>query len=94
MAKVNEENQSFMGGLEKLTGILTELTEKLDAHIETCNTNDEELTGLNTGKTEEEIRREDEIVAQIAVPLINTLDSISAVLNSATKKIMEMTVEQ
>jgi hypothetical protein len=92
-APCNGEETSFMDGLEKMTGILNGLAEKLDAHAESLGTSEEEIAELNTGKTEEEIEREDAIAAQIAAPLINTLDSISAILNEATGKIMDLTAK-
>ena len=92
---VNTEGESsFMEGLEKLAGILTGVAEELEDLAESYGPSDEELAELNAGKTQEEIDLEDEMAAQIAAPLVNALDSISGILNSATLKVMEMTAEQ
>ena len=34
----------------------------------------------------------DELAEQVVEPLVNALDSISAILNSATEKVMEMSI--
>jgi len=90
----DNREDAFMDGLVKLTGILSGVAEKLDDLAESFSTSEEEIAELNAGKTEEEIIREDAIAAQIVAPLVNALDSISTVLNSATKKIMEMSTEK
>jgi hypothetical protein len=90
MAMAKGEN-GFMGGLERLTDILTGVAEGLDNLAESFNTSDEELAELNAGKTEEEIAQEDEIAAQIAAPLVSALDSMSIIINGATAQVAEMT---
>jgi phage terminase Nu1 subunit (DNA packaging protein) len=77
-----------------MVDILTDAAEKLDDLAESFSTSDEELAELNAGKTQEEIDEEDEIAEQIAAPFVNALDSMTAILNSATEEIMKMTSEE
>jgi len=80
----------FMDGLEKIAGILTGVAGKLDVLADSFGTSEEELAKLNAGKSKKEIEREDAIAAQIAAPLVNALDSMSAILNGANEEIMDM----
>jgi hypothetical protein len=90
----SDGEDSFMDGFEKLTGILTGLADKLEAHAESLGTSEEEIAELNKGKTEGQIRLEDAIAAQIAAPLVNALDSMSAIINDANEKIMDMIFDE
>jgi hypothetical protein len=84
---------AFMDSLEKLADILTGVAEELDSLAESFGVSDEELAGLNAGKTEEEIAEEDEIAARIAAPLVSALDGMIAILNGATAKVAAMAAE-
>jgi len=95
-ASFKEEDTSFNGedafidGLEKLAGILTGVAEKFDALADSFGVSEEEIDELNAGKTEDQIRLDDAISSQIAAPLVNALDSMTAILNSANEEIMDM----
>jgi hypothetical protein len=98
-APLNEEGSSFdgedafMDGLEKLAGILTGVAEKLDNLAESFGTSEEEIAEPNDWETEEEVGQEDAAAAMIAAPLVNALNSMSAILEGATEKIMDMIFE-
>jgi len=84
---------SFMEGMERICGILDKVVEGLENIVDSLDTSDEELGELNAGKTEEEIDLEDKIAEELAVPLVNALDGMTAILNGATEKIIDMIVE-
>jgi hypothetical protein len=88
-----DEDFAFMDGIDKITGILTGVAGQLDDLAESLDASDEEIEGLNAGKTTEEIAQEDAIAAKIAAPIVNALDGISAILNGATAQVCEMTAE-
>ena len=87
------ETDAFIDDLKKLTDVLSGVKGQLDGLAKSLNTSDEELAELNAGKTAGEIEEEDALVALITAPLVNTLDSISGILNGAAMKIKEMTPE-
>ena len=91
--EMSNGESAFMDGAEKLTDILTGVAEALDNLAESFGTGEDEIAEINAGKTQEEIDLEDAIAAQIAAPLVNALDSISDIINDATHKILEMSVE-
>jgi hypothetical protein len=76
-----------------LTGVLTGVADQLTDLAESLGASDEEIEELNAGKTAEEIAQEDAIAAEIAAPIVNALDGISAILNGATTQVCEMTAE-
>ena len=100
------EDTFSVDGLEKLVGILTGVADKLDdlagsfgvSEDEIDELNDGETEGgiieLNAGEAEEEDGQEDAIAAQIAAPLVNALNSMSAILEDANEKIMDMIFEE
>ena len=90
----DEAVYAFADSIEKLAGILTGVAEGLENLAKTFEASDDELVGLNAGKTDEEIRKEDELAALIAAPLVNALDSVTAILNGATEQVMKMVCKQ
>jgi hypothetical protein len=92
MARRDEES-AFMDGVNRITGVLNGAARKLDGLAKSLEADGEELGELNAGKTAEETAEEDAVAAEIAAPLVNALDSISAILNKATAEVCEMTAE-
>jgi len=97
----NGQDTSFdMDGLEKMTGILSEVSEKLEEYGKSLNTGEGEFGGLNTGETdgfdmeEDEYGMEDDTAELIAAPLVNALNTISGILEDATLKILGLTGEE
>jgi hypothetical protein len=89
-----DEEFVFMNGIDLITGVLNRTAEKLYNLAESLDeVSGEALEELNAGKTAEEIAEEDVITAEITAPLVNVLESISAVLNKATAEVCEMTAE-
>ncbi|AEF83817.1 hypothetical protein TREPR_0884 [Treponema primitia ZAS-2] len=86
-----QDEDRFSEGIEKITGVLDEAADKLFALAESLNGPDGELEEINTGKTQEEIDAEDELVAQIAGPIVDALDAATAEIYGVTEKVLEMT---
>jgi len=100
MTKTTTDGQdtSFdMDGLEKMTGILSEVSEKLEEYGKSFGAG--EFGGLNTGETDEfdmeedEYGMEDDTAERIAAPLVNVLNTISGILEDATLKIIGLTAD-
>jgi hypothetical protein len=87
------EDYAFMQGIDRIAGVLNGAAQKLDDLAESLEASDGELAEANAGKTTEEIAEEDALAAEIAAPVVNALDSISAILNEATSKMCGMTAE-
>ena len=89
----NVDGMDFMDNMEKLIEILNGMAAELEDFADKFYTGDEEIAELNAGKTQGEIELEDKMAAQIAAPLVNALDGISCIINSATAKVMGMSSE-
>jgi RNA processing factor Prp31 len=90
----DETEASFEEGIEKMTDVLDEAADKLYALAESLEVTDEELEAINAsdaGKTQEEIDQEDALVAQIAGPIVDTLDAATAEIYGMTEKVLGMT---
>jgi hypothetical protein len=88
-----DEGFTFMGGIDRLTGVLKGVAQELDDLAESLEADDTEFEEVNAGKTAEEIAEEDVLAAAIAAPLANALDGISAILNKASAEVCGMTAE-
>ena len=84
----------LMEGMEKLAGILTGVAEGFDELAESFGNCEEEIVEINAGKTREEIDLEDAMAAEIAAPIVNALDGITAIINRAAEQVMEMNAGQ
>jgi len=85
---MTDREEAYIDSLEKLAGILNEASDKLEDLADSFDTSYEEIAEISDDKTDEEIAE------QMAAPLINTLDSISAILNGVAEQAIEMPVEQ
>jgi cob(I)alamin adenosyltransferase len=84
----------FSEGIEKMTAVLDEAADKLYDLADSLEPTDEELeeiTAGNAGKTQEEIDEEDELVSQIAAPIVTALDTAAAEIYGITEKVLAMT---
>jgi hypothetical protein len=92
-----DDDFAFMDGIEKITGVLNGVADRLDDLAESLGASEEELKEEieeeNAGKTEEEIAQEDAMAAAIAAPIVNALDGLSDMLYGATAQVCEMTAE-
>jgi hypothetical protein len=87
------EDLAFMNGFDNITGVLNGVVGQLGDLAESLGKGEGEIEELNAGKTAEEIAQEEAIAAEIAAPIVNALDSISAILNGATAQVGAMTAE-
>jgi hypothetical protein len=86
-----QDEDRFSEGIEKMTEVLDEAADKLYELAESLNGPDGELEEINADKTQEEIDAEDELVAQIAGPIVDALDAATAEIYEVTEKVLEMT---
>jgi hypothetical protein len=82
-----------MDGIDRIVDALNEAAEKLDGLAEALEASDGGLEEANAGKTAEKIGEEDASVAEITTPLVNALESICEILNTATAEVCKMTAE-
>jgi Ni,Fe-hydrogenase III large subunit len=89
-----QDENDFSEGIEKMTDVLNEAEDKLYELADSLEVTDEELEEIkagDAGKTREEIDEEDELAAQIAAPIVDTLDAATAEIYGMTEKVLEMT---
>jgi hypothetical protein len=92
MAK-QDEGSAFMDRISRITAVLNGMAQKLDDLAESLEASGAEHEEANAGKTAEGIMEENTLMAEISAPLVNVLDSMSAILNEATAKVCEMTAK-
>jgi hypothetical protein len=88
-----DKKPAFMGGIDRITGVLNETAQKLDDLAESLEASGTEIEEVSAGRTAKEIMEEDALAAEITAPLVNAMDSISGILNEATAKVCGMTAE-